>query len=290
LRHHLGTRSYAGLIDAAHALRHGWLEFWYQPKVDLERQEVIGVEMFARADHPFHGVLPASRFLPGADEESLCHIGLHSIASALRASAKLVRDGGRLPITINVPIIVIHNLPTELILERKPETDWTILIFDIIEEEILSDVPALSRIADGLAQSGMKLAADGFGKALRTLVQSASPLQIHDEVAELSTRLRELRNASICELKLDRNLTSNCARDPHRAAMCRMVIELIHDIGSRAAAVGIESAADFAALREMGCDVGQGNYFGQPMKLEELASLLRRRTTNQKWPTTSGLR
>jgi EAL domain-containing protein (putative c-di-GMP-specific phosphodiesterase class I) len=201
-----------------------------------------------------------------------------------------MRDRERLPITINVPIIVIHNLPTELILERKPETDWTILVFDIIEEEILSDVPALSRIADGLAQSGMKLAADGFGKALRTLIQSASPLEIHDELAELSTRLRELKNASICELKLDRNLTSNCARDPHRAAMCRMVIELIHDIGSRAAAVGIESAADFAVLREMGCDVGQGNYFGQPMKLEELASLLRRRTTNQKWPATSGLR
>jgi EAL domain-containing protein (putative c-di-GMP-specific phosphodiesterase class I) len=289
LRHHLGGRSYAGLIDAAHALRHGWLEFWYQPKIDLCCQEVIGVEMFARADHPFHGLLPASRFLAGADEQSLCHIGLHSIASALRASATLVKDGARLPITINVPVTVVHNLPTELILERKPETDWTILIFDIIEEEILSDVPALSRITDGLAQCGMKLAADGFGKALRTLIQSANPSEIDDEIAELSTRLRELKNASICELKLDRNLTSNCARDPQRAAMCRMVIELIHDIGSRAAAVGIESAADLVALRAMGCDVGQGNLFGQPMKLEQLGSLLTRRTTNQKWSSASDL-
>lgn len=95
--------SYAGVIEAGHAMRAGWVEFWYQPKVDLSRNEFVGIEMFARARHPFHGVLTAEVFLKGADKTSLSQLAAASINAALRASQSLIAQKVYLPITVNVP-------------------------------------------------------------------------------------------------------------------------------------------------------------------------------------------
>src|SRR5579872_2417958 len=61
----------AGRIDLDEALRNGWIEFWYQPKIDLRKKQLVGAEAFARARHPQHGILMPGAFLPGADEASL---------------------------------------------------------------------------------------------------------------------------------------------------------------------------------------------------------------------------
>ena len=49
-------------------LKKGWIEFWYQPKIDLRKKQLVGAEAFARARHPQHGVLMPSAFMPGARE------------------------------------------------------------------------------------------------------------------------------------------------------------------------------------------------------------------------------
>ncbi len=275
-------RSHAGLIDLGHALRAGWIDFWYQPKIDLRNKQVIGVEMLARAQHPFHGILAASVFLPGADEECLAQLSNYAITSALKASRRLSQQGARLPVTINVPVVALHNLPTELILDRESQGDgWAGLIFDIQEEDILSDIPVLSRIAEELAACGMKLAADNFGRRLCSLMQAGDMNAMQQQVEEVSRRLLELKTVSVFELKLDRSLVMGCAANGERAAICKIVIDLVHHIGSTAVAVGLETAADVAALRDMGCDVGQGYYFGKPMPFDQFLALLKNRGAKQ---------
>ena len=44
----------AGLAEA---LANGWLEIWYQPKIDLKRKCLAGAEALARIRHPQHGML-----------------------------------------------------------------------------------------------------------------------------------------------------------------------------------------------------------------------------------------
>ncbi len=51
----------AGRIDLDEALRNGWIEFWYQPKIDLRKKQLVGAEAFARARHPQYGVLMPAR-------------------------------------------------------------------------------------------------------------------------------------------------------------------------------------------------------------------------------------
>jgi len=64
------------------------------------------------------------------------------------------------------------------------------------------------------------------------------------------------------------------------APLCKTVIDLAHNFGSVAVAVGIEKASDAVALVSMGCDFGQGFLLGQPMPEERFLSLLRQRAGN----------
>src|SRR5205823_14108318 len=129
---------------------------------------------------------------------------------------------------------------------------------------------------------GMKLAADGFGRSLCALIQSANTTAMQKQVEEVSKRVIQLKAVSVFELKLDRSLVTECATDPQRAALCKIVIDLIHHIGSTAVAIGLEKAADVNALRDMGCDVGQGNYYSQPVPFEQFVSQLKGRADRLK--------
>src|SRR5581483_186784 len=55
----------AGRVDIDEALEKKWFEFWYQPKIDLRKKQLVGVEAFARVRHPTSGILMPSAFLPG---------------------------------------------------------------------------------------------------------------------------------------------------------------------------------------------------------------------------------
>src|SRR5262245_49457249 len=58
-------------IDIDEALRSGWIEMWYQPKIDLKRKCLAGAEALARIRHPSYGVLLPGNFLPGVAEGSI---------------------------------------------------------------------------------------------------------------------------------------------------------------------------------------------------------------------------
>jgi EAL domain-containing protein (putative c-di-GMP-specific phosphodiesterase class I) len=79
------------------------------------------------------------------------------------------------------------------------------------------------------------------------------------------------------ELKLDRSVVADCATDKSYAAVCKSMIDLAHNFEATAVAVGVEKPADAHALFRMGCDLGQGHLFGQPMTEERFLGLLRQR-------------
>ena len=87
-------------------------------------------------------------------------------------------------------------------------------------------------------------------RSLCALIQSANTTAMQKQVEEVSKRVIQLKAVSVFELKLDRSLVTECATEPQRAALCKIVIDLIHHIGSTAVAIGLEKAADVNALRD----------------------------------------
>jgi EAL domain-containing protein (putative c-di-GMP-specific phosphodiesterase class I)/FixJ family two-component response regulator len=256
-------QSLAARVDLDEALRHGWIEFWYQPKIDLRRKQLIGTEAFARARHPRHGILMPSAFMPGASESNLITLSEQALAQTLKASVNFANLGVTLRPAVNVPIEALVKIAVEDIVQtyRDQFEKWPGLIIDIAEDQIITDLPLATEIAKKLRPLNVHLAIDHFGRALSALAQ--------------------LKESPFAELKLDREFVADCASDRVNAPLCKTVIGLAHSFGSIAVGIGIEKASDAVALVSMGCDYGQGFLLGQPMPEERFSSLLRQRAASQ---------
>jgi EAL domain-containing protein (putative c-di-GMP-specific phosphodiesterase class I)/CheY-like chemotaxis protein len=254
----------AGRVDLDEALNNNWVEFWYQPKVDLRKRKLAGVEAFARVRHPVHGVLTAAAFIPGAQESSLIALSERTLADSLRAGLSFAKLGLTLRMAVNVPVNALVKLPiADIVQQYRPQYEkWPGLIIDVSEEQIITNLKLAHEITDQLSPLNVSLAIDNFGRGYSSLL-----------------RLRELPFA---ELKLDRAFVADCGTDKVNAPLCKTVIALAHKFGSTAVAIGIEKAADAVALVSMGCDYGQGFLLGQPMPEELFLSLLRQRAASQK--------
>lgn len=251
--------SVASRIDLDLALNKGWIEFWYQPKIDLRRKQLIGAESFARGRHPQHGLMMPDAFVPGATESSLVKMAEHAVVCALKASLRFTKLGINLRLAINISASVLGRVRFVEILQtyRSQFDKWPGLIVDVTEEHVVADLVRVSEIARELKQLQINLAIDNCGQRYSSLMN--------------------VRELPFAEFKLDRTFVANCAASKVNAPLCKSVIDLAHKFGSAAVAIGIEKASDAVALLRMGCDYGQGFLLGQPMPEELFVSLLRQR-------------
>ncbi|MET0539529.1 MAG: EAL domain-containing protein [Xanthobacteraceae bacterium] len=247
-------------IEIDEALRNGWFEMWYQPKIDLKRKCLAGVGALARIRHPRFGVLPPSNFLPGV-HDSISQLAEHALIAALHNWTKFDEAGFNLHLAVNVPASVLVTLPILALVERhRPRSDrWPGIIVEVTEDQIVREVQRVQAIAQQLHGSGIKIAIDDFGAGY----------------SSFST----LREIPFIEIKLDSSFVKNCALDATNAAICQTAVDLAYRFGSAAVAEGIESAADLQALMIMGCDFGQGALIAPPMPQERFLELLRQRAS-----------
>jgi EAL domain-containing protein (putative c-di-GMP-specific phosphodiesterase class I) len=160
---------------------------------------------------------------------------------------------------VNIPVNALVKLAiADIVQTYSPQFEkWPGLIIDVSEEQILPNLALAIDLTKRLLHLNVKLAIDDFGRGYSSLAR--------------------LKESPFAELKLDRNFVTDCGTDEVNAPLCRTVIDLAHNFGAVAAAIGIEKASDALALVSMGCDVGQGFLLGQPMPEERFVSLLRQR-------------
>ncbi len=259
----LGQRTaLTGRVDLGEALAKNWIEFWYQPKIDLRKKQLVGVEAFARARHPVHGVLKPDAFIPAATEPNLIALSELVLSEALKASVNFAKLGVNLRMAVNMPVNALKKVAlVDIVKSYQPRFDkWPGLLVDVTEEQVVNDFHLARDIAERLAPLNVKLAIDDFGRDYAAVM-----------------RLNELPFA---ELKLDRSFVTGCGTDTVSAPLCKAAIDLAHSFGSVAVGVGIERASDALALVSMGCDYGQGFLLGQPMPEERFIALLRQRAAS----------
>ena len=249
----------AARIDLDEALKNNWIEFWYQPKIDLRRKQLAGAEAFVRAKHPQHGYVSLSAFMPGASESAVAALSERALITALKAGQNFSKVGVNLRLAIDMPVDALVKLPVaDIVSAHRPGTEnWAGLVIDVTEEQIVNDLKLAAELTKTLAPLNVRLAIDNFGRAYSALVRS--------------------KELPFAELKLDGGFVADCGTDKVNAPLCKNVIDLAHIFGSVAVAIGIEKASDAVALVSMGCDYGQGFLFGQPMPEDRFISLLRQR-------------
>ena len=259
----------ASAIDLKEALQQSWLEFWYQPKIDLRKKMLVGAEMLARVQHPVHGVLGPNTFMPTADKHSLFRLTEHALHEALRSGIEYDEAGFHLRLSINTPVSALMQLRVPAVVREyhRGRDNWPGLILEVTEDEVLDDPGLAHEIATQLKLYGVLLSIDDFGHAYSSLAR--------------------IKALPVSELKIDPTFASNCAVDQRNAALCQTIVDLAHRFGCLACAEGIETADELRTLQAMGCDCGQGFLFAPPMPKTRLIGALQQRARHARIPRPS---
>jgi diguanylate cyclase (GGDEF)-like protein len=246
------------LGELRHAIDHGDLTVFYQPKFDLRTGDVVGVEALVRWPHPKRGLLGPAHFLPLVRKRGLMRAVTDIVLTqALDDAAEWHALGIGVPIAVNVfaPSLGDLDLPTHIasalaIRKLNPE-DLTI---EITEDFLLDNIDRTRSVLERLRQRGIRIAIDDFGSGYSALWY--------------------LRELAIDEVKLDRHFIAPIRVDARAAAVVRGVVDLAHVLGVTTVAEGVENAETAERLREFGCEVAQGYYYSPPVSAAAMMNLL----------------
>jgi len=244
--------------DLSHALERKELLLHYQPLVSLENGRIIGMEALIRWQR--NGVMvPPDAFISLAEDTGLIlPIGDWVLRSAM-AQLRSWREAGFSGLTISVNVA-----PPQF---QEP---------DFVES--LSEMMREIGIAEGelkleLTESLLMKKQDEVIARLRALKALGVALAIDDFGTGYSS-LSYLKRFPVDSLKIDRSFVQHLPEDQDDAAISEMIITLAYHLGLNVVAEGIETEAQLLFLKKLGCDVGQGYFFGRPLSQSAFTELL----------------
>jgi diguanylate cyclase (GGDEF)-like protein len=245
--------------DLQHALGTEQLWIQYQPLLDLDTGNPIGVEALARWTHPTRGAISPAVFIPLAEEiGTIVDLGNWVLRESCQQVARWRQEGfPALHLSVNVSGRQLLNgqfaATVEQILADSglPATALTLEL----TESVLMDEPTRSlHWLRELKCLGVRLAIDDFGTGYSSLSY--------------------LRQFPVDELKIDKSFIDRIGAGPSDLAIVRAVIELARTLKLQTTAEGIETPAQLDSLRRLGCEIGQGYHFARPLDADHTRDYL----------------
>ncbi len=245
------------------ALERGEFRLWYQPEVALEDGSIVGLEALLRWEHPEWGVQHPGQFLQLAEETGLIlPIGEWVLGEACRqaqAVRSLQPDLSSVVVWVNLSARQLAQPDLVATVARvlaDTATEPALLGLEITETVLMEDVETLGETLRRLRHLGVRLAIDDFGTGFSSLSW--------------------LKQFPVDVLKVDRSFVDGVTGTDGDRAIVDAVVGLARSMYMVAVAEGVETRAQAAALRSLGCDVAQGYYFCRPMEHAALLAILTR--------------
>lgn len=240
------------------ALQAGTLSVAYQPIVALDTRRVIGMEALLRWNHPERGPVSPVEFIPVAEESGLIvELGAWVLKRACVQVAEWQARYGPLHLAVNVsarqfrdPALVDtvrencarSGLPAEL------------LHLEVTESTLMQDTEAAARVMQQLVALGLKLSLDDFGTGYSSLAY--------------------LKRFPLHKLKIDRSFVKDLPNNADDGAIVKAIINLAQALDMRVLAEGIESEKQHLVLAALGCEYGQGFFYGKPLEPEAFERMM----------------
>lgn len=241
------------------AMQREEFQLYYQPKVDLKTQQVIGVEAVTRWHHPTEGEIAPSVFIELVEQSGIVHaFTRYILAAAIKQINHWYLNGISVPIAMNlspynmldkafIPFIKqmldAHHCPPQL------------LEFELTESATMIDIAATKQFMAELNALGVKTSIDDFGTGMSSFAY--------------------IKDLNIDSVKIDKSFVTNVVNERKDCKIVEAIISLCKTLSIRVIAEGIETEQQAQLLADLGCDIGQGYYFGRP----QLASDLRLNNT-----------
>ena len=256
------------------AVQQNHLEVYFQPKVDIDKRRVCGVEALVRWRTQSGRFVPASDFVPLAERSGsivpMTWLVFDRIAAQLPDWAELPKPFS-VAVNVSPQVLGEGDFLTRLrALKTTLDTHGFGLTIELTEDSLVQgDASSLASL-EKVRKLGIELAIDDFGKGYSSLSY--------------------LKQLPATEIKIDKRFIGTIAIDDKDREIVKTVIALAHALGMRVVAEGVDSAENLAVVTDIGCEMAQGFFIGRPMRgdlvPEWLDHYLATATASRRMPVT----
>lgn len=241
------------------ALQKDALRLYYQPRVRIGDNRIVGAEALLRWTDPRLGVVSPKEFIVIAEESGLIHeLGLYVFLKACRQLADWQTRGvelGVLSVNFSAHQLLVATFIDEVdrVIEESG-VDPRYIEVEITETSMLFDLGVTKNVIADLKHRGMRIAIDDFGTGFSSL--------------------SHLQQLDVDTLKIDQSFIRDMLHDSGDAAITTSVISLARGLKLSTTAEGVENEMQLHALRNAGCDYYQGFLFSPAIVVEDIETLL----------------
>jgi diguanylate cyclase (GGDEF)-like protein/PAS domain S-box-containing protein len=242
------------------ALENHEFELHYQPKVDIQKGTLTGLEALIRWRHPQNGMISPATFIPIAEKTGLINvIGQWVLQEACRQMREWL-DAGIEPGRMAVNLSAMQCRAKDFLPQVRHELDTHRLPGERLEVEItesivIHDAEAASQMLWQLQKMGVHVSVDDFGTGYSSLSY--------------------LKRLPVNTLKIDKSFVDDIEIDANDVEIIGAIIAMAHNLGLRVVAEGVETAAQLDCLRRSNCNEMQGYFFCKPLPARDMTESLR---------------
>jgi diguanylate cyclase (GGDEF)-like protein len=234
----------------------------YQPQVDLTTGKVLAVEALIRWQRPDLGVVGPADFIPVAEESGLIiPLGEWVLRTACRQAREWLDAGTYLRVAVNLSSrqftddkLVDNILAITMEVGLPPD----MLELELTESMLMDSKDASIKKMEALKSAGFTLSVDDFGTGYSSMSY--------------------LKRFPINVLKIDRSFVQELPHNKDDVAITRAIISMAHSLGLAIVAEGVETAEQMQFLRDNGCKLSQGYFFGQAVPAEKIIAAIQAAT------------
>ncbi|MDR7344704.1 diguanylate cyclase (GGDEF)-like protein/PAS domain S-box-containing protein [Pantoea alhagi] len=241
--------------DLREAITDNQMRLYYQPITNSDQQAIIGYEALMRWHHPSKGLIMPGEFIPLAEETGLIHsLGAWALYEACREAKNW---SGAQAVSVNLSPIQFKNSTLVSVVEgalRESGLEPWRLEVEITESVLLDNTLGNIHTLQNLKALGVMIALDDFGTGYSSLSY--------------------LRSFPFDKIKIDRSFINDMSDSREALAIIRAITGMSRSLDIQITAEGVENREQFDKLKEEGCTLFQGYFFGRPQPSELRLTML----------------
>jgi len=238
------------------AIKSDEIILFYQPKVDAKTSEILGFEALARWPQKDGGMIFPDAFIPLAEETKLIiSLGESLLKQACAQTVEWQKQYPKLHVSVNVSAVQFTSQLIETVSKVIVDTGIApeCLELEITESVLLNDDHSLTTFNE-LKKLGIKISIDDFGTGYSSLSY--------------------IKKYALDVLKIDQSFVRNMFEEKIDITIIQTIITLANNLEINLIAEGVETKRHADLLKELGCDILQGYYFGRPVSKEDTSRIL----------------
>ncbi|WP_334064622.1 putative bifunctional diguanylate cyclase/phosphodiesterase [Alteromonas genovensis] len=230
----------------------------FQPKFSLKGNRITGMEALVRMEGHNGELMSPFTFVPIAEECGLIKsLGKAVLEESCRQAKKWLASGTPVKVAVNIGASQFNEFGfaqtvKETLAEYGLPAQW--LELEITESALIQNINSAKKAIYSLQQLGVSVALDDFGTGYSSLSY--------------------LKSFNFDVLKIDRSFIIDIETDKQALSIVKAIFDLSNSLHLEVVCEGIETQSQMQALKEMGCEYGQGYYFAYPKPAEAHNELL----------------